>query len=308
MEEIDNCSEKYTNRDYRFFKIINEDSVIKPKREKQQISFNNVNKNKFTIDTFEDFFLKMNNEENNYFNTIFNENCQEDNQSLKIANFTIFGEKSELPLPLFEQDNSKNKKQGRKKKESKEQGNHNKYTSDNIIRKCKTILINLLFNLINKKIKEIFRKEKGYVSTKKRLMKMSQTQIANSSVKYNQSFLNKKLKDIFSENLSTRCSNYPINHNKNLINELLNEKDLNKRKFFNDLFELSFLECLEHFRGTKSFYCLEGLENYKEICDKLDGDEDYKDSFLSFIENYEMIILNKKSRKSKKTNKKLKEL
>ena len=179
MEEIDNCSEKYTNRDYRFFKIINEDFPLKPKREKQQLSFTNVN-NKFTIDTFEDFYLKMNNEENNYFNTIFNENCQEDNQSLKIANFTIFWEKSELPLPLFSQENSKNKKQGRKKKESKEQGNHNKYTSDNIIRKCKTILINLLFNLINKKIKEIFRKEKGYVSTKKRLMKMSQTQIANS--------------------------------------------------------------------------------------------------------------------------------
>jgi len=306
MEEIDNCSEKYTNRDYRFFKILNEDSPLKTKREKQPMFLTN-NHNKFTIDTFEDFYLKMNNEENNYFNTIFNDNCREDNQSLKIANITIFGEKSELTLPLFDQDNSKNKKQGRKKKESKEQGNHNKYTSDNIIRKCKTIIINLLFNLINKKIKELFRKEKGYVSTRKRLMKMRQTQIANSSVKYNQSFLNKKLKDIFSENLSTRCSNFPINHNKELINELLNEKDLNKRQFFNDLFELSFLDCLEHFRGTKSFYCLEGLENYKKICDKLDGDEDYKDSFLSYIENFEMIILNKKSRKSKKNIKNLKE-
>ena len=70
MEEIDNCSEKYTIRDYRFFKIINEDSPLKPKREKQ---LTNINKNKFTIDTFEDFFLKMNNKENNYFNSVLDE-------------------------------------------------------------------------------------------------------------------------------------------------------------------------------------------------------------------------------------------
>ena len=139
-------------------------------------------------------------------------------------------------------------------------------------------------------------------------MKMRQTQIANSSVQYNQSFLYKTLKDIFSENLSSRCSNYPINHNKDLIKELLNEKDLNRRKFFNDLFNLTFLDCIEHFRGTKSFYCLEGLENYKQISNKLGGDEDYKDSFLSYIENFEKIIGNKKPRKSKKCKKKIKEL
>ena len=307
MKEIDNCSEKNINNDYILFKTLNEDSPFKSKRPKQQISLFDINNNnnKLITDTFEDYFLKLNNEEND-FGSIFNQNFQDDKQNLKIANFAFFDEK--FDLPLLEKDNSKNKKQGRKKKECKEQGNHNKYTSDNIIRKCKTILINLLFNLINKKIREILAKEKGYISTRKRLMKMRQTQIANSSVQYNQSFLYKTLKDIFSENLSSRCSNYPINHNKDLIKELLNEKDLNRRKFFNDLFNLTFLNCIEHFRGTKSFYCLEGLEKYKQISNKLGGDEDYKDSFLSYIENFEKIIGNKKSRKSKKCKKKIKEL
>ena len=99
-------------------------------------------------------------------------------------------------------------KAGRKKKNSYETGNHNKYTSDNIIRKCKTVLINVLFNFINKKIKDIYKKSLENSSNTKKLMKMNQSQIINSRVKYNQSFLYKTLKEIFSENLSLRCSKY----------------------------------------------------------------------------------------------------
>ena len=47
------------------------------------------------------------------------------------------------------QENAKEKlKVGRKKKNSFEFGNHNKYTSDNIIRKCKTVISKILFNFI----------------------------------------------------------------------------------------------------------------------------------------------------------------
>ena len=131
-------------------------------------------------------------------------------------------------------------------------------------------------------------------------MKMNQSQIINSRVKYNQSFLYKTLKEIFSENLSLRCSKYKIDHNKNLINELLNEKDKIKQIFFNDLFSLTFLDCINHFRGSKNIYCLEGLPNYNEICQNLNGDDDYKESFKCYIDNFENIIKNKKSRKSNK--------
>ena len=108
------------------------------------------------------------------------------------------------------------------------------------------------------------------------------------------------MKEIFSENLSLRCSKYKIDHNKNLINELLNEKDKIKQIFFNDLFSLTFLDCINHFRGSKNIYCLEGLPNYNEICQNLNGDDDYKESFKCYIDNFENIIKNKKSRKSNK--------
>ena len=240
----------------------------------------------------------LNNEDIN-LNSFINDNFEEENQSLKLVNFPFF--QKNIELILNEKEKLQDKlKAGRKKKNSYETGNHNKYTSDNIIRKCKTVLINVLFNFINKKIKDIYKKSLENSSNTKKLMKMNQSQIINSRVKYNQSFLYKTLKEIFSENLSLRCSKYKIDHNKNLINELLNEKDKIKQIFFNDLFSLTFLDCINHFRGSKNIYCLEGLPNYNEICQNLNGDDDYKESFKCYIDNFENIIKNKKSRKSNK--------
>ena len=94
MKEIDNCSEKNINNDYILFKTLNEDSPFKSKRQKQQISLFDINNNnnKLITDTFEDYFLKLNNEEND-FGSIFNQNFQDDKQNLKIANFAFFDEK-----------------------------------------------------------------------------------------------------------------------------------------------------------------------------------------------------------------------
>ena len=49
-------------------------------------------------------------------------------------------------------------------------------------------------------------------------MKIKQSQVANSNVKFNQQFLYKKLKDIFSEDVSAKCTRYSKDHNKKLIN------------------------------------------------------------------------------------------
>ena len=272
-----------------------------PKTQFKYFSSFDIN-NEIISETFDDYLLRMNNGLNNEdinLNSIINDNFEEENQSLKLVNFPFF--QKNIELILNEKEKLQDKlKAGRKKKNSYETGNHNKYTSDNIIRKCKTVLINVLFNFINKKIKDIYKKSLENSSNTKKLMKMNQSQIINSRVKYNQSFLYKTLKEIFSENLSLRCSKYKIDHNKNLINELLNEKDKIKQIFFNDLFSLTFLDCINHFRGSKNIYCLEGLPNYNEICQNLNGDDDYKESFKCYIDNFENIIKNKKSRKSNK--------
>lgn len=62
-------------------------------------------------------------------------------------------------------------------------------------------------------------------------MKINQSQVVNSNVKFNQQFLYKKLKDIFSEDVSAKCTRYNKDHNKKLINSLLNEKDKIKKKY-----------------------------------------------------------------------------
>jgi len=283
------------------FKVIPYKSYKPPEEQKMHMKFIStfdINNDEMMPDTFDDYLLKVNNEDF-HFNSIINENYEEENQSLKLVNFPFFQKNVEL---IFnEKEKSKEKlKLGRKKKNSFEIGNHNKYTSDNIIRKCKTVIINVLCNFINKKIKDIYKKSFENSFIPKKLMKMNQSQIINSSVKYNQSFLYKPLKEIFSQNLSSRCSKFKIEHNKNLINELLNEKDKIKQIFFNDLFNLTFLDCIKHFRGSKNIYCLEGLPNYNEIAENLNGDEDYKESFKCYIDNFEIIIKNKKSRKSTK--------
>ena len=50
--------------------------------------------------------------------------------------------------------------------------------------------------------------------------------------------------------------------------------------------------------------CLEGLPNIDEICKGIKGDEDYKESLRTYMDNFEIIINNKKSRKSREIRKK----
>lgn len=189
---------------------------------------------------------------------------------------------------------------GRKKKDSSETGKHNKYSGDNLIRKCKGIILNSLHNLINKIIEEVYQDDEDYDKKNQKLLKINQEQIINSDVNFNKNFIHKKLKDIFSENVTLRCKTYNVEHNKNLINGLLVEKDEKKRKLFDKIFNLSFLDCLKHFRGSKYIKELKDLMKYDKVCKNFEEDEDYLDSFKFYIENYEQIIENKRPRKKKK--------
>ena len=179
---------------------------------------------------------------------------------------------------------------GRKKKNSSEIGKHNKYSGDNLIRKCKGIILHYLYVLINNIIAENYKYDFNYNEKTKKLLKINQSQIINSDVDFNKDFLNKTLKDIFSENVTLRCSRYDIAHNKNLINSLLSEEDKDKQNLFKKIFNLTFLDCLKHFRGTKTIKELNNLVKYDEICKRFEEDEDYLYSFKFYIENYEKIM------------------
>ena len=183
---------------------------------------------------------------------------------------------------------------GRKKKGSNETGNHNKYSEDNVIKKIKTHLLTILYKFINDVIKKVYNGNIGHGILQKQLLKINQNQVIVS--KNNKQFLNKTLKDIFSEDISTKYSTYSLSHNKELIKNLLNETDEEKRIKLNKLFNLTFIECLRHFRGSEFIEELRGLDSLESVLKKFENDKDYLDEFNGYCFKFEEVIQKKKNR------------
>ena len=170
---------------------------------------------------------------------------------------------------------------------------HNKYRCDNLRVKIKNLLIKNLTRFINDKIKEVYNNKIG----NKQLYKLS---IRPFNLCYHRYLMTKTLKIIFSENNRNIHSEYK---NKILIEELLNEKDEVKRKYFENLFNLTFFDCYEHFTTKRVIEELQGLKTFLDIKNdenelkrlKLD-DKEYLNSFEDFLNNYEEKLLNRKRR------------
>ena len=189
---------------------------------------------------------------------------------------------------------------GRKKKDSNEKGFHNRNTEDNMTRKCKHLILENTLIYLNDRIRKIYNNNIYGDNDEKELKKINQRQILSSKADYNKEFLNKTLKEIFSDNITTKYSTYPLTHNKIVINNLLNEKDEEKRKVFKRLFNLTFLDCLNHFNGKNYIQELEGFIKLDEACTKLNLDEEYMIILKNFVINYEEKIMNKKERNREK--------
>ena len=177
---------------------------------------------------------------------------------------------------------------------------HNKII--NLFRKCKTILINKLLKFINNKIKEIYNNN---IDNRTRLFILNKNLVENTRLDFNLMLLQKSLLEIFSENNINRIIIYHLdpNWNKRLIEKLLNEKDDDKRKYFENLFNLTFLDYLDHFTTKRVIEEFQGLKTFLDIKNeenelkrlKLD-DKEYLNSFEDFLNNYEEKLLNRKRR------------
>ena len=77
----------------------------------------------------------------------------------------------------------------------------------------------------------------------------------------------------------------------------MNEEDENKRIYFRKLFNLTFIECLRHFRGSERINELEGLNGFDNIKNKYENDIDYLETLNYYIYNYEIITNKKRSQK-----------
>ena len=124
------------------------------------------------------------------------------------------------------------------------------FSDDNLPKKCRHLLLNIGNN--------IYRKES---------LTLNKSQKSKANLIYERLFVNKKISDILSDNISTRYTNFPPNHNKLLIEKLRKDEDKYKRVYINKLFDLTFKECLGHFIGKNSFEKLEGMKGFDSLGD-----------------------------------------
>ena len=203
-----------------------------------------------------------------------------------------------------EQNEIKEKKRGRKTERTEVSNPHNKFADDNLRKKSKHIILSEILNFLNSKLKEIYKDNIGNGILLKQLLTLNHKQKANIIVNDNKQFLQKTLQEIFSDDISKRYTNFPPDHNKKLINRLLEEEDdEEKRKYFNTLFKLTFSQVLYHFQGKQIIKELVGLRTYKEALKNYENEKDYYENLKYHLTNFEEIINSKKSRRSRKQKK-----
>ena len=195
---------------------------------------------------------------------------------------------------------------GRKKKFQLIQSNHNKYSKDNLQRKCKSLVLNCSLEYLNYHIKRIYEGNIGDGICIKQLLDINQDQKADNTILFNKKFLNKTLKEIFSTDISTKYTSFLPEHNTKLIKRMLNDKDEIRRNKFIKIFNLTFSDCIKKFLGIDNSLESEGFQTFDIIKNKLDEENTYLEEMKKFLMNFEEILKNKKPRnnKTKEKNKK----
>ena len=268
------------------------------------------NFDRFNTENFFEEKTNLNNIENIYnFNQYMNNEIPikdslkiENNSKFKTQETTVIDGKNkaqkEAKKNLLESKSSNNEKLLNKKRRNKRKNHsddkkHSKYSSDNTIRKVKHITLENFRNFANENIKVKYNNNIGFGMHRKKLLTINQRQKVNATIEFNKQFMDKKLYEIFSDKISSRYTNFDRDFNKKLINSLMNEKDLEKREYFQKLFNLSFFDCLSHFRGSREIKELAGLKLFSEYISEQNEDEDYKNQLEYYINNLEEILKKK---------------
>ena len=233
------------------------------------------------------------------------DNKIDDYESMKNSSNNFYQDsiKEENDEPNFQELKSnliiKKKKVGRKRKLDYE--DNYKITNDNMIRKCKHFVINNCIEFLNFQIKKIYHNNIGEGILIKKILDINQIQKSDNKLESTKLFLNKKLSEIFSVDISSKYTSFLPDHNKILISRLLNEEDIEKREKFQKIFNLTFADCIQLFLGNNNKYIeFEGFPVLDEIKDELNEDNEYLEKIKNFLLNFEDIIKHKKPRKRNK--------
>ena len=176
-----------------------------------------------------------------------------------------------------------------RKREGQKPGYHNKFSADNLRRKIKHLVIKNVINMINKKLQKMYDGSIGYNLNNTKFLTFNRTQKFNATIEYNKAFLNKSIGEILSEPISKKYKSFPSDFNEKLVEKLKNLKDKNKKNYFMKLFNLTFLSCLQHYRGTNTFEELAGMKCFDEE-KNIFKEEDYIDVLKYNLDKYEEKI------------------
>ena len=262
-----------------------------------------------SLDIFDDCCSKNSSETelNNdmvYFNITNELTAEEKNNNLnKIPN--IGNDKEKIINEIISDESSKKSSVlGRKRKGAgNKKSGHTKFADDNTRRKIKRVIISELHKFINKRIKILFKNNIGGGLTEKKLMILAQNQIAEAGIQFDKNFLEKKLKNIFSENITSRITMFSSERNKELIEELINDENEEISNYFKGLFDITFLECLIYFRDDNIYNeYLQGFPKFSDIKENFEKKEgiNFTEHIMKYLQKYEEFLNNKKPRKNKK--------
>lgn len=188
---------------------------------------------------------------------------------------------------------------------------HTKFDFDNAVRKIKSNLFDVIKNYLNISLQEEEENNKMMSQEKQRkrkipfykrgFLKLEKEITFNTNVELNLALLNSSLRDIFSRKVCLKVTkNYGLDHNKYLI-EQLKANDQNKRT--NEILDMTFLQCLEHVRGSNYYESLKGLEDmFENVMNQIKEKEteEYIENLKGYLSKFEVLYGQKKPRKSKK--------
>ena len=229
-----------------------------------------------------------------------------------ISTFSYDGIKlfQDMKMETFKSDDNRifqilkdNKNKGRIKKNSNLIGKHNKFSEDNIIRKFKGRFQEKLRIYINYEYKKYLLNQNQKVKKMKDLIQRITPKISRIiKKKDNLEWLKKKLYQVFSENVSDKCTLYNREYNKYEINKIFKE---NKATNVINILNKSIEEMLYKFVNNIKVDGLETLDDdmislkEKLIKENEDNINEYLKKYKNIAMNFEKIFINKSERNDK---------
>ena len=177
-------------------------------------------------------------------------------------------------------------------------GKHDKYESDNIIKKCKGTFISYVVENIN----IYLDKEKKY----EKLLDLDYSLISKIKKDSDLELLNMKLKDLVSKDISSKYKSKlnEKDYNKNIINKIIQNEDSSEKLM--NLLNMTFNEWIDIFTYkiendyNKEYNLLQAALD--KINQKNNNDKEYLLKFIFYLYNYKRWFESKKGRNTNEIN------